>query len=176
MPPPVLLNQYLVLSTLKIFARASLVAQWLRIRLPMQGTRVRALVREDPTCCGAAKSMSPSYWACALEPSSHVPRACAPQQEKPPQWEAHAQQRRPSTGKNKLKKKKNFFFFFFLPERWVPNTVLNMASKWLRTMWASISMLCTKVCLFFPLISFFERNKPKEGYSGRNFKILRAYP
>ena len=28
---------------------ASLVAQWLRIRLPVQGTRVRALVREDPT-------------------------------------------------------------------------------------------------------------------------------
>ena len=34
---------------------ASLVAQWLRIRLPMQGTRVRALVPEDPTGCGATK-------------------------------------------------------------------------------------------------------------------------
>ena len=33
--------------------RASLVAKWLRIRLPMQGTRVRALVWEDPTCRGA---------------------------------------------------------------------------------------------------------------------------
>ena len=32
--------------------RASLVAQWLRICLPMQGTRVRALVWEDPTCRG----------------------------------------------------------------------------------------------------------------------------
>ena len=32
---------------------ASLVAQWLRICLPMQGTRVRALVWEDPTCRGA---------------------------------------------------------------------------------------------------------------------------
>ena len=30
--------------------RASLVAQWLRTRLPMQGTRVRAPVWEDPTC------------------------------------------------------------------------------------------------------------------------------
>ena len=29
--------------------RASLVAQWLRICLPMQGTSVRALVWEDPT-------------------------------------------------------------------------------------------------------------------------------
>ena len=37
--------------------RASLVAQWLRICLPMQGTRVRALVWEDPTCRGATKLM-----------------------------------------------------------------------------------------------------------------------
>ncbi|KAJ8781362.1 hypothetical protein J1605_011346 [Eschrichtius robustus] len=35
--------------------RASLVAQWLRICLPTQGTRVRALAREDPTCRGATK-------------------------------------------------------------------------------------------------------------------------
>ena len=34
--------------------RASLVAQWLRVCLPMQGMRVRALVWEDPACCGAA--------------------------------------------------------------------------------------------------------------------------
>ena len=34
---------------------ASLVVQCLRIRLPMQETRVRALVQEDPTCCGATK-------------------------------------------------------------------------------------------------------------------------
>ena len=33
----------------------SQVAQWLRIRLPMQGTWVRALVWEDPTCHGATK-------------------------------------------------------------------------------------------------------------------------
>ena len=33
----------------------SLVAQWLGIRLPMQGTQVQALVREDPTCQGTAK-------------------------------------------------------------------------------------------------------------------------
>ena len=41
--------------------RASLVAQWLRIRLPMQGTRVRALVREDPTCRGATKPVRHNY-------------------------------------------------------------------------------------------------------------------
>ncbi len=51
--------------------RASLVAQWLRICLQMQGTWVRALVREDPTCRGAAKPMRYNYGACALEPTSH---------------------------------------------------------------------------------------------------------
>ena len=40
---------------------ASLVAQWLRILLPMQGTRVRALVREDPTCHGATKPVCHNY-------------------------------------------------------------------------------------------------------------------
>ena len=40
---------------------ASLVAQWLRISLPMQGTQVRALVQEDPTCCGATKPMRHNY-------------------------------------------------------------------------------------------------------------------
>ena len=105
----------------------SLVAQWLRIHLGMQGTWVRSLVWQDPTCCGATKTVSHNYWASALEPASHsywghapqllkpalpkahmpqllslraattealVPRAHAPQQEKPLQWEAHAPQRR----------------------------------------------------------------------------------
>ena len=49
----------------------SLVVKWLRIRLPMQGTRVRALVREDPTCRGATKPVRHNDWACALEPASH---------------------------------------------------------------------------------------------------------
>ena len=39
----------------------SLVAQWLRICLPMQGARVRALVREDPTCRGATKPVRHNY-------------------------------------------------------------------------------------------------------------------
>ena len=37
----------------------------------MQETRVRALVREDPTCRGAAKPVRHNYWACALELASH---------------------------------------------------------------------------------------------------------
>ena len=40
---------------------ASLVAQWLRICLPMQRTRVRALVWEDPTCHGATKPVHHNY-------------------------------------------------------------------------------------------------------------------
>ena len=45
----------------KIKKRASLVAQWLSVCLPMQGTRVRALVWEDPTCHGAAGPVSHNY-------------------------------------------------------------------------------------------------------------------
>ena len=61
------INALCVLLTLshrilkKQILRTSLVAQWLRIRLPMQGTRVRALLREDPTCLGATKPVSHSY-------------------------------------------------------------------------------------------------------------------
>ena len=38
-----------------------LVVQWLRIHLPRQGTWVRALVWEDPTCCGATKPVRHNY-------------------------------------------------------------------------------------------------------------------
>ena len=70
-------------SSIKVNMGASLVAQWLRICLLMQGTRVRALVWEDPTCRGAAGPVSHNYWACASG-------ACAPQQERPRWWEARA--------------------------------------------------------------------------------------
>ena len=80
-------------------ARTSLVAKCLRIHLPMQGTRIQSLVREDTTCHRSAKPMCHNYWACALEPERHnywaqARRARAPLQEKPLQWEAHAPQRR----------------------------------------------------------------------------------
>ena len=45
-------------AALKTGPWASLVAQWLRVCLLMQGTRVRALVWEDPTCHGAAGPVS----------------------------------------------------------------------------------------------------------------------
>ena len=87
----------------------SLVAQWLRICLPMQGSWVRSLVREDPTCHTATKPMRHNYWACALESVSHnywarLPRAHAPQQEKPPQWEARAPQQRVAPARHNLEK------------------------------------------------------------------------
>ena len=50
-------------------------------RLPVQGIRVRALVREDPTCCGATKPVRHHYWACALEPGRHNYWARTPQLE-----------------------------------------------------------------------------------------------
>ena len=91
----------------EVYVWTSLVVQWLRIRLPMQGTWVLALGREDPTCLRATKPMRHNYWACTLEPASHNYWACAPQllkpehprahalqQEKRPQWEAHAPQRK----------------------------------------------------------------------------------
>ena len=79
----------------------------------MQGTRVWSLVQEDPTCLRATKPVRHNYWA-------RAPRACALQQKKPLQWEApsmksctrsplekaHAQQRRPSAAKNRIKKKR----------------------------------------------------------------------
>ena len=98
--------------------RTFLVAQWIRICLTMQGTRV-------PSCHETAESMCHNYWARALGPAKHNnwawvlqllkptcakactlqllspraasiedfgPRACAPQQKKPLQWETHAPQ------------------------------------------------------------------------------------
>ena len=67
--------------------RASLVVQWLRICRPMQGTGVRALVREDPTCHGATMPVRHNYWACALEPASHNYWARVPHLLKPARLE-----------------------------------------------------------------------------------------
>ena len=62
------------------------MVQWLRICLPMEGTRVQSLVREDPTCHRATKPVGHNYWSPqATTTEARTPRACAPQQEKPPQ-------------------------------------------------------------------------------------------
>ena len=73
-------------------SRTSLVVQWERICLPMQGTGVWSLVWEDPTCRGTLNSCAPTEPA-HLELGSrncwspHMPGACAPR-EKPLQWGA----------------------------------------------------------------------------------------
>ena len=61
--------------------KISLVLQWLRIYLLMQGTRLQSLVWEDRTCQGTPKPVCHNSLA-------HVPWAYPPQQEKPPKWEA----------------------------------------------------------------------------------------
>ena len=45
----------------------------------MQGTWVRALVQENPTCQGATKPVRHNYWACPLEAASHNYWARVPQ-------------------------------------------------------------------------------------------------
>ena len=108
---------------------ASLVIQWLIIRLAMQGTLLPSQVQEDPTGLRSAEPMRHNSWTCPLDPSScncwaHTsqllklmcPRDCTPQQERLPQWEActlqlekaHPELQRPSTAKN--------IYFFFLRE------------------------------------------------------------
>ena len=45
------------------------MVQWLRIRLPLQGTQSPPLVQEDPTCRRAAELVGHSCWSpCLLEP------------------------------------------------------------------------------------------------------------
>ena len=53
-----------------------LVAQWIRICLPMQGTQFQSLVWEDFTFHESAEPMHCNYWAQALEPRSHNYWAC----------------------------------------------------------------------------------------------------
>ena len=76
-------------SITKTQRRTSLVVHWIRIHLPMQGTRVQSLVQEDSTCHGATK---PVGHGCR---SPHPERTQASQQEKPPQCEARAPQNSP---------------------------------------------------------------------------------
>ena len=45
----------------KTNGQASLVVQWLRICLPMQGTQVQSLIQEDPTCCRTTKPVCHKY-------------------------------------------------------------------------------------------------------------------
>ena len=100
-----------LLKKLKI--GASLVAQWLRVCLPMQGTWVRALVWEDPTFHGATRParephlLSLRVWSlCSATREAVIvrgPHTAMKSGPRLPQLEkALAQKRRPNTAKNKL--------------------------------------------------------------------------
>ena len=55
---------------------SSLVAEEIKIGLPMQGTWVWPLVQEDSTCLWETKHVCHSHEACALEPACHNTEAC----------------------------------------------------------------------------------------------------
>ena len=106
----VILTLFIILRShyysLRSANRAFLEALWWRIYLPMQETWVPPLIREDPTCWEATKSLYHNYWACALEPRNRnywslCPRAHAPQQEKLLQWEVCVLQLEKSACSNK---------------------------------------------------------------------------
>ena len=71
----------------------SLVAQWLRICLTMQGTWVRALVWEDPTCRRATAHAPQLLSLRAATTEAREPRARALQRRVAP---AHHNQRKPT--------------------------------------------------------------------------------
>ena len=55
-------NQTRILYPAKLPLKVKkMVVQGLRICLPMQGTQVRSLVQEDPTCHGATKPVRHNY-------------------------------------------------------------------------------------------------------------------
>ena len=99
----------------KEYLWASLVAQWLGIRLPMQGTRVRAPVREDPTMPRRGWAREPHLlslrvWSLrsATREAAIVrgPRTAMKSGPRSPQLEkALAQKRGPNAAKNKKKNK-----------------------------------------------------------------------
>ena len=70
---PFMIQMYLldtVIGSGNRYGRASLVGHWLRIWLPMKGTRVWFLVWGDPSCHGATKPMRHQYWSLnTLEPA-----------------------------------------------------------------------------------------------------------
>lgn len=59
-------------------SKASLVVQWLRIWLAVQGTLFLSLVQEDPMCLGVTKSTCHNYLSSALEPRATAtePTSC----------------------------------------------------------------------------------------------------
>ena len=102
----------IIFMVLKIWEyRASLVAQWLGVCLPVQGTRVRALVWEESHMPRSGWAREPQLlslriwsWCSATREAAIVrgPRTAMRSGPRLPQLEkALARKRRPSTAKNK---------------------------------------------------------------------------
>ena len=75
----------------------------------MQGTWVQAWSRKIPHAVEQLSPCATTTEPVRLEPLSHnywahVPRARAPQQKKPPQWEARASQRRVAPARRNYRK------------------------------------------------------------------------
>ena len=60
-------SRYCTVRLKPVFFRTSLVVQWMRIGLPLQGAWVQSLIWEDFTSNGAEKSTCHNYWADILE-------------------------------------------------------------------------------------------------------------
>ena len=77
-------KHFYILSDVNINVnKMSLEEIWIRIHLPMQGTRVQCLVWEDPTGRGETRPMHHDCWASAPEPTSCNYWARVPQLLKP---------------------------------------------------------------------------------------------
>ena len=77
-------------------------SEWLRICLAVQGTWLRALLQDNPTCYRATNSMCHDSWASAPEPTcwsteAFMPQACVPTQENSLQQEGagHCNEKEP---------------------------------------------------------------------------------
>ena len=78
------LQDFLPISDKLKWARTSLVVQWLRIHLPMQGTPVWSPAQEDSMCRGAIKPVCHSYWSlCTPEPGLINKRKLSPSNKDP---------------------------------------------------------------------------------------------
>ena len=76
------------------------VVRWMRIHLSIQGTWVWLLVQEHSTYHGGTKAHEPQLLSPhEATPEAHVPKTCAPQQERPLQRETCALQQKPSASK-----------------------------------------------------------------------------
>ena len=145
--------------------RTSPVVQWLRIHLPMQGTQVQSLVREDPTRQRAAKPVHHSCWA--KEPVVSNKRSHRSENPVPRNWrrpyylqvgKACMQQQPPTATKQITTTKKD--------SKKAESFILKSEYK----LWCSYSLLKTSVKCYHVLLFWLTVNSSGEGWGeeGKN--------